>query len=149
MYLSASRYVGNWDHTKAEEREKAQAVGKILGIDPLPGNSITVSISVAYWRKANAIHQWFVDNCQDGTDDCKEYDTSRDKLRELVSLCKSCLAVPAGAPEHLPTKSGFFFGSTEYNDDYREDLESTIKQIEPLLTDPKWEHFNFEYHSSW
>ena len=25
---------------------------------------------IASWRKANAIHKWFVDNVQDGVDDC-------------------------------------------------------------------------------
>ena len=33
-----------------------------------------------YWRKANAIHGWFVKNAQQGIDDCRTYsvDTSVD-----------------------------------------------------------------------
>ena len=26
---------------------------------------------VAYWRKFNALHNWFVQNCQDGVDECQ------------------------------------------------------------------------------
>jgi hypothetical protein len=40
---------------------------------------------VMYWRKANQIHKWFVDNVQDGVDDCKEYWVSEEKLQELFA----------------------------------------------------------------
>lgn len=149
MYLNAAKYVGNWDHTPAAEREQAHAIGKLVGIDPLPGNSVEVSIRCAYWRKANAIHKWFVDHCADGVDDCKDYCVSSDQLKALVDLCKTLLANPSGAKEHLPTAEGFFFGSTGYNDDYKADLEETVRQIEPLLTDPRWECFEFSYRASW
>lgn len=43
---------------------------------------------VACWRKANAIHKWFVDNIQDGNDDCGVYEVSEEQLRELLELCK-------------------------------------------------------------
>lgn len=38
-----------------------------------------------YWRKANHIHKFFVDNIQEGEDDCEEYDlpiSTLDKLKE-------------------------------------------------------------------
>ena len=38
---------------------------------------------VGSWRKANQIHGWFVDNVQDGEDDCREYDVTREHLRAL------------------------------------------------------------------
>ena len=43
---------------------------------------------VGYWRKANAIHKWFVDNVQEGNDNCGEYYVSTDKLKELLDTCK-------------------------------------------------------------
>ena len=43
---------------------------------------------VMYWRKANAIHKWFVDNVQGGEDDCREYPVSNDQLIELRDTCK-------------------------------------------------------------
>jgi hypothetical protein len=51
------------------------------------------------------------------------------------------------AGELLPTTSGFFFGGTEYDKYYMEDIKNTIKIIEKCLKLPEaWE---FEYHSSW
>ena len=46
---------------------------------------------VAYWRKANAIHKWFVDNIQDHQDDCGEYIVPREKLVELLETVEEVL----------------------------------------------------------
>lgn len=43
---------------------------------------------VGYWRKANQIHNWFVENVQNGIDDCKAYEVTEEKLRELLNTCK-------------------------------------------------------------
>lgn len=43
---------------------------------------------VGYWRKANAIHKWFVDNVQNGEDDCGIYEVSRAHIEVLLGLCK-------------------------------------------------------------
>ena len=102
----------------------------------------------AYWRKANAIHQWFVKNCQDGEDDCGEYTVSRDDLKTLVDLCKQVLANRELAKELLPSQSGFFFGSTEYDEYYFGDLQLTINQLEPWLDDSR-KQWDLYYHSSW
>ena len=37
------------------------------------------------------------------------------------------------ASEHLPSRSGFFFGSTDYDDNYVWDLENTIEQIDGAI----------------
>ena len=42
---------------------------------------------VGYWRKANAIHKWFVDNVQDGIDDCGYYEVSQEQLENLLHIC--------------------------------------------------------------
>ena len=42
---------------------------------------------VGYWRKANAIHKWFVDNVQDGVDDCGYYEVSQEQLKNLLHIC--------------------------------------------------------------
>ena len=47
-----------------------------------------IAEQVGYWRKANAIHQWFVDNVQDGEDDCDYHrEVTRGDLIELRDLC--------------------------------------------------------------
>jgi len=48
--------------------------------------------SLAYWRKANAIHHWFVENIQNGIDDCKPFPVSKEKLEELLHICEKVVA---------------------------------------------------------
>lgn len=123
-----------------------------------------VATEVAYWRKANQIHNWFVENVQHGEDNCGTYDVSNDDLINLVKLCKEVLAsrdpsianptedanFVKTAEELLPTTSGFFFGSTEYDDGYEEDLELTIEKLEPLISpDDTGDYPFYEYSSSW
>lgn len=47
---------------------------------------------IAYWRKANAIHSWFVKNVQGGVDECKAHDVPTEKLKELLVLCNKVLS---------------------------------------------------------
>lgn len=124
-----------------------------------------ISEEAGYWRKANAIHQWFVDNVQGGEDECKEHYVERSQLKELRDLCKSILdeaeltetgetytmyvttdgkMTPEERPvktvsnveaikEKLPTASGFFFGSTEYDEWYLQDLTHTVSIIDRIF----------------
>lgn len=47
---------------------------------------------VAYWRKANAVHKWFVDHVQGGEDDCDWHDeVTQDVLEELRDICKEII----------------------------------------------------------
>lgn len=48
----------------------------------------TIYEMIGYWRKANHIHKWFVDNVQGGNDDCSDYEVSKGKLEALLCLCK-------------------------------------------------------------
>ena len=49
----------------------------------------------------------------------------------------------------LPTASGFFFGSTEYDQWYLEDIKHTIAVLEDCLRDTDFEHEVVMYSSSW
>lgn len=46
---------------------------------------------VAYWRKANQIHKWFVENVQNNIDDCGEYIVPKEKLEELIKVCEEVI----------------------------------------------------------
>jgi len=79
-----------WEHMKPEDKTKVTIKGKKAQfIDPKRVSYIIEE--VAYWRKANQIHAWFVKNCQDGQDDCKDYQVSTEQLTELLSLCDRVL----------------------------------------------------------
>lgn len=113
---------------------------------------IYITFDVGYWRKANQVHAWFVRNVQDGKDDCKEYEVSKEKLEELLSICKHILSLKRWKPyakKHLPSQSGFFFGGTGYDEYYLEDIKNTVEIISKVL-----ENFNevtdsIYYESSW
>jgi len=102
---------------------------------------------VGYWRKANAIHKWFVENVQNNVDDCKEYYVSKENLAMLLGLAKKVKADPKKANSLLPTTQGFFFGSMEYAEWYMEDIEKTIKILEDVLAESDAD--DIYYRSSW
>jgi hypothetical protein len=57
------------------------------------------------------------------------------------------VADPRVAHELLPTQEGFFFGGTDYDEWYVQDLKDTVMQIDRALG--LGEEWNFEYQSSW
>ena len=67
-------------------------------------NGIEVKTNVAYWRKANAIHSWFVNNVQNGKDDCEEYEVSEGQLHELYDICKDIITKADGLKLSIPKK---------------------------------------------
>ena len=123
----------------------------------------TIFTKVGYWRKANAIHKWFVENVQNGVDDCGLYEVTKEQLRELLELCLVVLREsklvtkddneyiedPSLSKELLPTVSGFFFGGTEYDGWYYRDLENTVQILTKAINETDFENEMIVYQSSW
>jgi len=114
--------------------------------------------TVCEWRKANAVHQWFVDHVQDGKDDCGRYPVSVDKLKDLRSCCRNAMECfdegnIEDAAMFMPTKEGFFFGSTDYDEHYRYDLQQTFDACNNLIRTierpDRKDWLSVEYESSW
>ena len=143
MYLSAKRYL--WK-MKEEEREIAQKIADSVGTNGMRVKEVTCE--AMYWRKANAIHYWFVQNVQNGDDDCREYYVSRDKLKSLLETCETVLSEPSKADDLLPPSEGFFFGSNAIDDWYWDDVKETIGTIKRLLENTN-DELEFYYASSW
>ena len=141
MYLNAKRYF--W-------HDESELVQKFVECFPdLKEKRIKeITLEAGYWRKANAIHKWFVDNVQQGVDNCDTYEVSREKLKTLLDLVEEVLANKKKAHLLLPTQNGFFFGSTDYDRYYFTDLQLTKTMLLDCL-DKKFEGWFFEYHSSW
>jgi len=147
MYLYRRHYVKNWVFFKPEEKFEVSVKKGGVPYDLFDSNKCSfVSEEIAYWRKANAIHLWFVNNVQGGKDDCAEYNLGNEKLAKLVELCQKVLDNRDIAHELLPTTKGFFFGPTEYNDSYFEDLQNTIDMLTPYVNDSE---VDYMYRSSW
>lgn len=181
MYLTKRKYIGGrWDKQVKRgivEIKYINGNGEEEKIDNLE-NIDEIIFNVGYWRKSNQIHKWFVDNVQDGDDDCKEYWLSSERLQELLDIVNRILEnselidgeifvgkkyengeskdiIKNGkvikdaslAIELLPTEGGFFFGNTDYDEYYVDDLKSTKEILEKALADASG--YDFYYRASW
>lgn len=177
MYLTKRRYVKNWNFTKPEEKHTVtvKRAGKVIK-DKMPVTDIIYE--AGYWRKANAIHKWFVDNCAKENYTGAEVYVSEEQLQELLDKCKLIVekaVVVKGKIQNgsrmvdgewkpimedgefiqndeeiagiLPTESGFFFGSTDYDEWYLADIKATIPILENCLDDTG--DCSFYYSASW
>lgn len=148
MYLTAKR--GFYPSLSTLDAKLSVSIHEALTKeDALPADFEVrgVEVRAGYWRKANAIHSWFVDNVQNGIDECQEAEVERGQLKDLRDICQGILDGKFKAEDALPTKGGFFFGSTDYDDGYKADLRETIEQIDKALTLP--DDWDFVYQSSW
>jgi hypothetical protein len=116
-----------------------------------------------------------VNNIQNGEDDCGEYVVTIDNLRSLYNLLKTITSkiefekdsneiifkedketVVKYCEEVLPTCTGFFFGSTEYNIYYFTSIIHTVNTLEEIfdyidanhISDDS-EDYAIYYSSSW
>lgn len=142
MYLNAKRFL--W-HT---EDELADNIKRNFPDLPEHMRIKEVTIEAMYWRKANAIHKWFVDRVQNGEDNCSEFEVSLAQLEELLEVIEQVLDNPDRAGELLPPQEGFFFGSREMDDWYWEDLKRTQSKLQELFT-RDWKSWDFYYRASW
>jgi len=158
QYLTAKKYVSKWDYSGGfDSKVITQEFQDLLPMDTPDITKygqfagITVEYPVGYWRKANAIHNFFVQNVGEDVDDCREMWVDRDVLVELRSRCDD--VIKADNTEEmaqevgLETVSGFFFGDTEYGEWYKEDLKLTIEICDFVLALP--EEYSFHYQASW
>lgn len=108
---------------------------------------------VAYWRKANQIHNWFVKTIQDGKDNdetnCKRFPVSKKVLENLLETVNKVLKNKDLASQLLPTTSGFFYGSIVYDSYYIYDLERTKEQITKVITETDFETEELFYMAWW
>ena len=151
MYLYQNIFIGaEYEYRKVTGTIDIQADGKKIDIDL--SKLSYVCERIAYWRKANAVHRWFVENLADGVDDCKPINVSSGDLIKLRDLCSSILAEQEGeqrnrkAMELLPPQEGFFFGSTEIDQGYYEDLQYTVKALSGIVP---FEADEYIYEASW
>ena len=127
---------------------------------------------VGYWRKFNALHGWFVNECGDGKDECQEMYVSEDKLKEILNLLKQVKMILDNSKvvtkvltdwnneeyevlvydcdkelfDLFPPTEGFFFGSTEIVESFKEDVERSITIFEESVNDDSGDYY---YQASW
>jgi hypothetical protein len=154
MYLRASEYISRYNYTPEYEPVQTPLFAEIVKqfdvvdyLDTDGAAGISIEFPMGYWRKVNAVHNWFVKNIAiDGIDNCQTMYVSREHLEALKDDCQAVLKNSTLAEELLPTGAGFFFGSTEYDEWYFGGLEQTVEIINRCLKSP---FHDFEYQASW
>ena len=157
QYLTAKKYVSKFHYHIDGDASITQEFQDLLPMDTPDITrygqfaGITVEYPVGYWRKANAIHNFFVQEVGEDVDDCREMFVDRDILVELRSRCADVLKADnmeeMAKEVGLETVSGFFFGDTSYDDWYKEDLKLTIEICDHVLALP--EEYSLHYQASW
>lgn len=187
MYLVKEIYVKNYSKTETSEdgQPKGYSIDVKLDGKEIPKDEIdldeikSISFEVGYWRKANQIHNWFVNNCAGGDHDKTRMWVSEEQLKELLEICKKVKDVaitskgqiangkrfgeggwvdmledgiiitnPEEVEKILPTQSGFFFGSTGYDQYYLADIDNTIKILENINFESVG-LYDYFYEASW
>ena len=138
------------------EKLRQYEVGPLFG----PSEYVQLEKEIGYWRKANHIHRWFVQYVQDGRDDCDEYLVTNEHLEALRETCRIALGCfSAGGnllsrkrdflKSILPVQEGFFFGNTDYDLTYFEDVKKTIEIIDSAMKQVDWKEETVYYYASW
>lgn len=81
-----------------------------------------------YFRKVNFVYRYFSNKL---VDECCFVEKS--DMEDLISRCDKVIKNHSLASELLPTQSGFFFGSIEYDNWYFNDVKDCKEQIEKIL----------------
>lgn len=110
-----------------------------------------VMCEAGYFRKANQIHGFIVDRYGQEEDiNCKDIYLQNEDIMELYNICKELLAIKDSkkfeerAKELLPCSKGFFFGSQDYDEYYREDLQRYVDMVDKMdLENPE---IDYIYH---
>jgi hypothetical protein len=104
---------------------------------------------VAYWRKANAIHGWIINNAG-AVDNCTPIHLTKMDLVQLRDDCQKVLdeGTVETAMQLLRPTSGFFFGSNTIDEWYWQDIKDTIEKLNTVL-EQSVDDAMFEYLASW
>lgn len=161
MYLEKETYVQNWDHIPKEKQYSVLVTRGGNAVTHINTERVTsVKEELIFWRKANAIHDWFIRHCaENDVDDCKPVYVTIDDLANLLESVRKVLPTrdTKMAMELLPPSKGFFFGSDDIDDGYWDDLEFTEVELDKvikeakLLDDPPFmpDMVSYYYKASW
>jgi hypothetical protein len=168
MYLNKHTYVKNWSHYSPDEINKITVKkGGKLRKDIKPERISYIVEEVAYWRKFNALHGWFVNFCGDGHDDCKPIYIGTEQFEVLLILLKTVkekldnsklitkmtnngqvevYECEKEIEDLFPPEHGFFFGSDLIDEYYKDNVDSTIEMLEEIVKDTSGDYY---YQASW
>lgn len=83
-----------------------------------------------YFRKVNLLYAFFAEKLTD-----EQCIVTKREVETIISNCEKVLADHSLAETLLPTQGGFFFGSTDYNEWYFNDVEEVLNSFTEYLKD--------------
>ena len=146
MYLEAVQYVSDFTEGGKPLIESIKN-NSVNGLEDFHPTHITYEL--AYWRKANAIHGWFIKNVLSEKTGYDPVFVSLKKLEDLKEVCEKVLHDMDLAPELLPVTKGFFFGEYEYNEYYTFYVTKTLTALNKILSNPNARKWWITYRASW
>ena len=139
-FYKAKRSKDNETKERLEEIRKALATEYIKSIDERNSKlikeledeeeKINPWNEVAYFRKVNFLLPFF-----GYEDNCSDLEIDKYQVEDLIEACKAVLEDHDKASFLLPTQAGFFFGSTDYDDWYFDDVQNVKEKFEEVLAD--------------
>ena len=147
MYLEARRHLWSFNE---DDVKKSNLVASVFPEIRDFAKPTEVRAELMYWRKANAIHKWFVDNVQDGKDDCQQSSVQKEDLQHLYNIIEEVLKENNNetAMALLPPQTGFFFGSGDVDEWYWENLKTTKEELKKILA-ANLDGWDIYYQASW
>lgn len=130
----------------------------ITVVDNGNGDELCASFSIgdydtareAYFRKVNFLLPFFGYG-----ENCSYCEISYDQVEDLLNACETVLAskndkdAESVAESTLPTESGFFFGSTAYDEWYYKDVEDVQSKFTNILKTFDFENRELLMHCWW
>lgn len=112
------------------------------------------SYQVGYFRKFNALHGYIVRRFARGIDHCQVIKISETRREQLLKDLKEVLNAKdnySTAEKLLPARSGFFFGSTAYDEYYYDDVKDAIELFEKIgkVMQENKSKYELVYQASW
>lgn len=162
MYLYAEKYENEYDNkTLSYPKELKNEIKEISFL------SKSTSYKIGYWRKFNALHSFIINKFANGIDECQRIYLSDEKIKEILNVLKEVkesfiiatikeekddfiIYENPIAEKLLPTKAGFFFGNSNYDSFYLNNVEISISIFEKVLKLlEKNNDYYIYYQASW
>lgn len=83
---------------------------------------------IAYFRKVNLLLSFF-----NYEENCSFKEIDKTDIETLIENCNEVLKDNSKAELLLPTNGGFFFGNTDYNDFYFENIKEVRKTFKKII----------------
>ena len=109
------------------------------------------SYQIGYFRKFNALHSYIVKTFADGIDNCQDIYLYKEDVEQIKKILDDVLEANTEekAKELLPPQSGFFFGGTDYDEYYFEDVKDAADLMQNILDNFDFENYQLVYEASW